>query len=356
MFYSLQRIIRRIRRQKELGVVVLAVIILLCLIGNALTFYFFDRNHPLHKDVTIWDGLWYSVVSVTTIGYGDISARSLGGRIGTIIFIIFIGLATFTTAVGMIVDWIVDFRQKERTGMGKQTVRGHLLVVNFPSEARVRQIINEFRGDTKYRDSAIILLTDEIEALPFQMDNVSFTRGWPLESGTYDRANISHASQAIVLSTGYDDPRSDSMVASITFILNNVNPDLHIVAECLDPKHDVLFSHSNQLSLVYPLQMANNLLVQESQDPGVTKLTQVITSNAIDGTLASTKVTSDVLPNLGYVAVAKRFLDHGVNLIGIIRDEQIVIDLRDIEITSDDSVIYISNSRHSWEDLGEFLS
>jgi Trk K+ transport system NAD-binding subunit len=256
----------------------------------------------------------------------------------------------------MIVDWIVDFRQKERTGMGKQTVRDHLLLVNFPSEARVRQIINEFRSDTRYRATEIVLLTDQIEALPFQMDKVSFTRGWPLESGTYERANISHASQAIVLSTGYDDPRSDSMVASITFILNNVNPDLHIVAECLDPKHDVLFSHSNQLSLVYPLEMANNLLVQESQDPGVTKLTQVITSNAIDGTLASTKVRSDVPTNLGYVEIAKKFLDHGVNLIGIIRNEQIIIELRDVAIKNDDSVVYISKSRHSWEDLGEFLA
>ena len=354
MFYSLQRIVRRIRRQKQLGAGVLVTVIILSLIGNTLTFYFFDRT--VRPEINIWDGFWYSVVSITTIGYGDISASTLGSRIGTAVFIILIGLATFTTAIGMIVDWIVDLRQKERTGMGRQPVRDHLVVVNFPSEARVRQIIDEFRGDSQHSGREIVLLTDQIVELPFKIDHVSFTRGWPLERDTYERANIGQARQAIVLSPGYDDPRSDSMVASITFVLHNINPDLRVVAECLDPKHDVLFSHSNQLSLVYPLRMANNLLVQEAQDPGVTRLTHAITSNEIEGTLASTKVSSAPSTQARYAEVAKKLLDHGVNLVGFIRGDQVVVELNDLEIAADDSLVYVSKSRHSWDDLRGFLA
>ena len=354
MFHSLQRLLRRIRRQKQLGAAALVVIITLCIVGNTLTFYLFDRT--IRPDITIWDGFWYSVVSITTIGYGDISAATLGSRIGTAVFIILIGLATFTTAVGMIVDWIVDLRQKERTGMGRQPVRDHLIIVNFPGEARVRQIINEFRGDPHHSGREIVLLTDQIAELPFHINKVSFTRGWPLERDTYERANIAYARQAIVLSAGYDDPRSDSMVASISFVLHSINPDLRVVAECLDPKHCVLFSHSSRLSLVYPLQMANNLIVQETQDQGVTRLTQAITSNKIKGTLASTQVGSASPGKTRYVEVAKSLLDHGVNLVGLIRDDHVVIELGDLEIAADDCLVYVSKSRHSWDDLRGLLA
>ena len=46
----------------------------------------------------------------------------------------------------------------------------------------------------------------------------------------------------------------------------------------------------DNVSLVFPLQMANNMLVQESQDPGVSLLAQAITSNQVEGTLLSTRL------------------------------------------------------------------
>ena len=349
MFYSLQRLLRRIRRRKELSAAFLVVIIIAAIAGNTLTYVAFD-------DASIPDGLWYSIVSITTIGYGDVSSSSFGSRIGTVFFIILVGLATFTTAIGMIVDWIVDLRQKERTGMGRQGVRDHLIIVNFPGEDRVRQIIEEFKSDTRHRDREIVLVTHEIEALPFQIDRVSFVRGWPLDQDTYERANLAHARLAIILSTGYEDPRSDSMVASIAFVINSANPAMSVVAECLNPKHAVLFNVSDRVSLVYPLRMANNLLVHEAQDPGVTKLAHAITSNEIEGTLASTAVDSDPASPMRYTEVAKGLLDHGVNLVGFIRNGDVAVDFGELEVSRDDSLVYVSRARHTWAELSGFLA
>jgi voltage-gated potassium channel len=215
MFYSLTRILRQIRRRRELGVGVLMAVILLAIVGNTLTFYFFDRGPRAAEGdpITVWDGFWYSLVSITTIGYGDISSTTLGARLGTAFFIIFVGLATFTTAVGMGVDWLADFRHKERMGMGKSGSRDHLIIVNFPGESRVRQIIREYRQDNQHKGRDIVLVADDLQELPFTIDDVSFVRGWPLDEETYERAGIAHAKQAIILSPSQEDPRSDSMVA-----------------------------------------------------------------------------------------------------------------------------------------------
>ena len=146
------------------------------------------------------------------------------------------------------------------------------------------------------------------------------------------------------------------MVASIAFVINNANPAMSVVAECLEPKHAVLFNVSDRVSLVYPLRMANNLLVQEAQDPGVTMLAHAITSNEIAGTLVSAIVDSDPAPQTRYTDVAKSLLDHGVNLVGLIRDGAVALDFGEMEVSRNDSLVYVSRARHTWSELMGFLA
>lgn len=342
------------RRRRGLGVLFLVGTLAISVIGNTLSFFYFER--VIESPPNLVESFWYSVVSITTIGYGDYYATTNPARVAAAIFIIFIGLAAFTTSVGMFVDWIVEIRDRERSGMGTPTARGHLLIVNFPSESRVRQIINEFSTDAEHKDREIIIVTDEIERLPFGIVNVSFVRGSPLEGETYRRASIDHASQAIVLSTSYDDPRSDSFVASVAFVIEGLNPTTKIVAECLDPKHVVLFNKSDRVSLVYTLSVAANLLVQEAQDPGVTLLAQAITSNEVEGTLATTTVDGELGFDSSYKTIASKLLDQDVNLVGVVRDGHVILSFQGQVCTSGDTLVYIDSSRRDWSQLREMLS
>ena len=332
----------------------LVSVLVLSIVGNTLFFYFFERD--VNPGLTIWDSLWYSVVSISTIGYGDYAASTSGARIGTAVFIVIIGLATFTAAIGMTVDWIVDLRQKERTGMAATRAKNHAIIVNFPSESRVRQIIDQFTQDVNNRDREMVVVTDQIETLLFDHVQVSFVRGSPLETETFERANLARAGDVIVLSPDYQDPRSDSYVASIAFVIEHMNPEVGIVAECLDSKHAVLFTGSENVSLVYTMRIATNLLVQEAQDPGVNLLTNAITSNEIEGTLVSTTVESlpDGLPP--YVEVAKKLLDKDVNLVGVIRGGKVIVSLGGAVPAEGDSLVYISRARYSWASLRALLA
>jgi voltage-gated potassium channel len=351
---SLGWLLRRLKRKRSLGVAILLLVLVGSIAGNALTFFYFDRGSQ--PDLTVSDAFWYSVISITTIGYGDLSATTTGARIGTVVFIVVLGLAAFTSAIGLGVDWLLEYNYREKAGMGKVVARNHVLIVNYPNERRVRQIVEEFLRDPGHRNDELVIVTDQIESLPFEQHNVYFVRGAPLEEETYLRANAKEARQAIVLSTGYDDPSSDSVAASVVSILEHVNPEISIVAEVLDAGHSLLFDGTKNTSIVHTFRMSNNLLVQEAQDPGVTLLTQAITSNQqVEGTLASTRIETAVQPPPSYRDVAISLLGHDVNLVGVIRGENVHLRFEDISLTENDRLVYICPTRHDWETLRSFL-
>ena len=177
-----------------------------------------------------------------------------------------------------------------------------------------------------------------------------------MEEETYHRASVDKADRAIILGTSYNDPNSDSVVASVAHIINHLNPKVRIVAEVLNPKHELLFTAVEGISLVYTMQMANNLLIQETQDPGVYRLTQVMTSNQMEGTLASTRVESPLSNQMGYTDVAKRLLDSDINLVGIIRDQVAHLKFGDLYPAVDDLLVYISSQRVGWSAIQNALA
>ena len=344
----------RVRRRRGMGAGFVLGALILSILGNATTFYFFER--AARPELSVGDSLWYSMISITTIGYGDLSATTVGSRVGTIFFITLVGLTAFTAWAGIVISWLIDLQHKERTGMGSLYVKEHILIVNYPGESRVRHIIDEFTSDPEHQNDDIAIITDRMETLPFSRSNIYFVRGSPLETETYERAKASEAQRAIVLSTGYDDPNSDSIVASAVTVLHRLNPDIMATVECVDPKHAVLFEGMDNVSLVFPLQLANNLLVQESQDPGVSLLTQVITSNQMDGTLLSTRLEDVPDDRVAYAHIAKHLLDTDVNLVGIVRGKTVHLRFAELFPVTDDVLVYIASSRLEWETIRESLT
>ena len=95
----------------------MGVIVVLVLVG-AVGLTSFEENRPFP------DALWWAIVTVTTVGFGDISPVSLGGRlVGAVLMVFGIGVLGMFTAT--IAGVFIEKRLRKERGRGSYDLEGH---------------------------------------------------------------------------------------------------------------------------------------------------------------------------------------------------------------------------------------
>lgn len=91
---------------------VFVVIAMLLLFVAAAGIYYFEN--PVQPEVykSIFHSLWWSVITLTTVGYGDMVPITIGGKIFTFV-ILFIGLGVFAVPVGLIASALTKTSTKD---------------------------------------------------------------------------------------------------------------------------------------------------------------------------------------------------------------------------------------------------
>lgn len=79
---------------------------------TAVGIYYFENDAQPQKFASVFHGLWWSVCTLTTVGYGDIFPMTVGGKIFTF-FTVMIGLGIVAVPTGMFASALAEARKFE---------------------------------------------------------------------------------------------------------------------------------------------------------------------------------------------------------------------------------------------------
>lgn len=335
---------RRLISQPPAPLRVTALMIAVLLYGTTGFLYFEVVRNP---NLSWADGFWWSVVTVATVGYGDLYPATPGGRFIVAFPIMLFGIGLLGYVLSLAASALVQAKAKEVSGMGSTKLTGHLLVINFPNLGKVERLLDELAHDPNIGKSADVVLIDEdLSELPPELikRHVRFVRGNPTRDETLARASVDAASHAVVLSKRAGDPHSDDLTLAITLAIEARAKHVHTVVECVDFASEELLRKAGCDSIVCTSRFDAHFLSHELLNPGVQEVIEDLTSNLHGQQIYLTAYVGDKRSRFGEIQEACK--KHGHLALGIQRghDRALNVD-KAYEVKPQDRVISIGPKR-----------
>jgi voltage-gated potassium channel len=255
------------------GVMLRALVLLAAVLAYGTTgFLYFEL--PGNPDLVWSDALWYSIVTLTTVGYGDFFPKTAGGRflVGVPLMLIGIGLLGFILSV--VANALITAKSKELKGMSQVHLSKHVVLINFPGLPKLLRLLDELAHDPSIGFETPLLLIDrELPELPPELlaRGVRYVRGDPTRDDTLQRAAIKTASHAIVLSspTCADGAAADALNVTITLAIEARTSHVNTVVECQDPGTEELLRKAGCDRVVCSARFEALYVSQELLNPGM---------------------------------------------------------------------------------------
>lgn len=241
---------------------------------TAVAFYAFERGS--NEGVSgFGDALWWSMTTLSTVGYGDLYPSSLGGRVVAVITMV-IGVGVLGTLAATMATVLIDVRERGRRGLRSYRMKGHLLVLGWSSKAETA--LQEFRHDPRFTHTPVVIVAD-LEKTPTDVPGVGFVRGVPMQQQALEKASAAEAAAAIVFSADTNEPRSDHETALTVLSFRRLNADAHVSAELVSADNQEHLTTAGCQVTVEGNALTSALLVASVQDRGVSDLVQYLISS-----------------------------------------------------------------------------
>ena len=268
----LRRFAHRMRKE-HLDVVLLTLVVITTIGVVGISFF---ESH-----LSVLDAAWWTLVTITTVGYGDIYPTSLGGRIVGIFLMLFgigfLGLLTATLA-----STFIENRLQEGKGMKPISSTGHFVLCGWNYKAR--EIIEEIKADEKAQGRPIVVIADLAEK-PLDEDYIQFVSG-VVSPETLARANAQEAEVAIVLADEQGEVHTrDAKTILDTLTIKTTYPNLYTCVELLNQQNIAHGKRAKADEVIVTGAMSTNLLVQAALNRGVPLLINELVSNRFGSAL-----------------------------------------------------------------------
>ena len=284
-----RRLLRFLRRENLHRVLLL---ILGMIVASAIGLWWLEPGRPL------LDWLWWSIVTITTVGYGDLTPSTVPGRIIGIV-LMFSGIGVLSMFTATIASFFVDLQVRKNRGMRTFDFKDHYILCEWNSRARA--IHEELRSDPRTNELPIVLLADGIEQKPVDDDNLFFIQGDICED-SLRRAGVESASTVVILGDDRLEPGArDAKVVLTTLTAEHMNPDTYTVVELVREENARHCERAHADEIIIGEEFSSRLIASAAVDHGISKVMSELLSTRFGNDLQKIPLPESL--------VGKSFLD-----------------------------------------------
>ena len=264
----------------KLGIVVFLLLIV-------IVFIIYKSEKETNSRITsLFDAIWYTIVTVTTVGYGDITPTSVLGRVSAMLLLV-VGVAIFGILSGKFASFLLDREQKKGRGlliMGK--MKNHFLICGWkPGFEKILEGIIFANPEIPAERIVIVNNVDRMEMETIKANDkfksVNFLYGDFTDEEILMKAQIKNAERVLILadkSKQYSSLETDSRTVLGVITIKNLNPKIYCVAEIVDSKFEKHLSLARCDEIILTSDYEQNLLVQASSGKGMSHILRELVS------------------------------------------------------------------------------
>ncbi|TAL33920.1 MAG: hypothetical protein EPN93_12865 [Spirochaetes bacterium] len=317
-------------RKERVHRLLLSLFAVVTLFGTVI--YMFERTSPDALINSIWDGIWWGFVTISTTGYGDKYPVTWAGRIVAITTML-TGMILTIVISGTIASILVERKLKEGRGLQKINSKDHIIICGWNENGSA--LLDGFRiKSEKTRKKTDLVLLNELETEA--MNEIQFTyatkflgiefiRGNFTHEQVLEKANIKGAKSVVILADESGEntlKNADERVVLAAYTITTLNPGARISVEIQNQQNEQYLKRTNVDSIIVTGEFNSFMLINSSLNPGVPQALKEM----MNFSMGKEVTTRDIPANL----VGKKFDDlfrfirekEGAILIGIISESK----------------------------------
>ncbi|WP_436907642.1 NAD-binding protein [Halosimplex marinum] len=204
---------------------------------------------------TLTDALYYTIVTASTVGYGDVTPASQQAKLFGMSVLV-LGVASFTVALGSLLGPAIEARLSQALGTMNDSdlelLDDHVVVLGYGD--LTEPLLEELSTAAEF----VVITPDSELAASLRTRDLHVVVGDPSDEDPQKQAGIEHA-RAIIAATNDDAQDALSILTARQF-----HPDARIVAAATDRENTEKLRRAGADAVISPAVIGGHLLVESA--------------------------------------------------------------------------------------------